>query len=157
MKTMIKLVNFLRSTSALQHCFLQNFLHEINADYTELLVHNNLRWLSKRRVLERLWLIRKEIMVFLEKQSSVKSKAFLTFLKDYKQMEIFGFLTDVMSHLNDLNVKLQGKQHIIFDLITTIRSFQKKFKIFKFDVQNNFFYFPKFLEQCRGKKDNKYI
>ena len=49
-------------------------------------------------------------------------------------MEIVGFLTEIMSHLNDLNVKLQGKQHTIFDLITTVRSFKKKLKIFKFDV-----------------------
>ena len=150
METIIKLVNFLQLTSAVQHCFLQNFCFEINADYTDLLVHNNVRWLSKGRVLEQFWLIKKEIMVFLEDQSSVKSKAFLTFLRDDKQMEIVGFLTNIMSHLNDLNVKLQGKQHTIFDLITTIHSFQKKFRIFKFDVQNNFFYFPKLLEQCRA-------
>ena len=84
METIIKLVNFYRSTSALQHRFLRNFFYEINADYTDLLAHNNVRWLSKRRVLERFCLIRKEIMVFLEDQSGVKSKAFLTFLRDDK-------------------------------------------------------------------------
>ena len=124
METIIKLVNFLRSTSALQHRFLQNFLYEINANYTDLLVHNNVRyWPSKGRVLERFWLIRKEIMVFLEDQSNVKSKAFLTFLKDDKQMEIVGLLTDIILHLNDLNVKLQGKQHIcttLFKIILTL-------------------------------------
>ena len=53
METILKLVNFLRSTSALQHRFLQIFLYEIDADYTDLFVHNNVRWLSKGRVLER--------------------------------------------------------------------------------------------------------
>ena len=95
-------------------------------------------------------------MFFLEDQSSVKLKAFLMFLRDDKQMKIVGFLTDIMSHLNDLNVKLQGKQHstCIFDLITTVGSFQKKLEIFEFDVKNNFFYFPKLLEQCRKKITN---
>ena len=126
MKTIMKLVHFLRSASALQHRFLRNFFYEFNADYTDLLVRNIVRWLSKGRVLERFWLIRKEIMIFLEDQSSVKSKTFLTFLRDDKQMEIVGFLTDFMSNLNNLNVKLQGKQQTIFDLITTICPFQKK-------------------------------
>ena len=106
----------------------------------DLLVHNNVRWLSKGRILERFWLIRKEIMVFLKDQSSIKSKAFLMFLMINKY-KIVVFLTDIKSHLNDLNVKLQGKQHPIFDLITTICSFQKKLEIFKFDLQNNFCHF----------------
>ena len=121
----------------------------------DLLVGNNVRWLSKGRVLKRFWLFRKEIMVFLEDRSSVKSKAFLTFPRYDKQIEIAGFLTDIMSHLNDLNVKLQGKQHTIFDLITTIRFFQKKLEICKFDLRNNFFHSSKLLKQCRGKNDNK--
>ena len=74
----------------------------------DLLVHNNVRWLSKGRVLERFWLIRKEIMVFLKDQSSIKSKAFLMFLMINKY-KIVVFLTDIKSHLNNLNVKLQGK------------------------------------------------
>ena len=43
METIMKLVNFLRTTSALQHRLLQNFLSENDARYTELLVHNNVR------------------------------------------------------------------------------------------------------------------
>ena len=85
METVIKLVNFLQLTSALQHRFF-----EINADYTDLLVHSNVRWLSEGRGLERFGLIRKEIMAFLEDQGSVKSKAFLTFLRDDNPMESVG-------------------------------------------------------------------
>ena len=33
-------------------------------------------------------------------------------------MKIVGFLTDIVSHLNDLNEKLQGKRHTIFNLFT---------------------------------------
>ena len=41
METIMKLVNFLQTTSALQHRLLRNFLSENDARYTELLVHNN--------------------------------------------------------------------------------------------------------------------
>ena len=72
-------------------------------------------------------------------------------------MEIVGFLTDMMSHFNDLNVKLQGEKRSIFDLITAIRAFQKKLEIFKRDIQSNLIHFPILLENCKGKKDDRYM
>jgi len=73
METIMKLVNFLRLTSALQHRLLRSFLSEVSASYDDLLVHNNVRWLSKGRVLERFWAIRKELQTFLKDQNSVKA------------------------------------------------------------------------------------
>ena len=52
-ETIIKLVDFLQTTSPLQLRLLRNFLSENNGRYTELLVHNNVRWLSRGRVLKR--------------------------------------------------------------------------------------------------------
>ena len=123
MENIMKLVNFLRSTSALQHRLLRNFLSVNDASYKDLLVQNNVRWLSRGRVLKRFWSIRKEVMTFLEDNNNVKVKVFLAFVRDEKKMEIVGFLTDMMSHFNDLNVKLQGEKRTIFDLITAIRAF----------------------------------
>ena len=52
METSMKIVNFLQSTSALQHRLLQSFLAEIDASYDNLLLHNSVRWLSKAQVLQ---------------------------------------------------------------------------------------------------------
>ena len=117
--------------TALQHRLLRNFLSENDAIYTDLLVHNNVRWLSKARVLERFWSIREELMVFLEGQNNVKANAFLAFLRDDTKMEIVGFLTDMMSHLNDLCLKLQGEKCTIFDLITAVCAFSEKIRNFQ--------------------------
>ena len=54
-KTIMKMVIFLQSTSALQYRLLRSFLAEIDARYDDLLFHNNVRWLSKGRVLQRFW------------------------------------------------------------------------------------------------------
>ena len=54
MTTLMSLVNFLRASSALQHRLLRSFLTEVNAEFDELLLHNNVRWLSKGKVLEHL-------------------------------------------------------------------------------------------------------
>ena len=94
-------------------------------------MHNNVRWLSRGKVLKRFWSIKKELMTFLKSNSNVKAKVFLAFVRDEKKMEIVRFLTDIMSHFNDLNVKLQGEKRTIFDLITAIRAFQKKIRNFQ--------------------------
>ena len=52
MKTIMKMVIFLWSTSALQHSLLRSFLTEIDARYDVMLLHNNVRLLSKGRVLK---------------------------------------------------------------------------------------------------------
>ena len=157
MENIMKLVNFFRSTSTLQHRLLRIFFSVNDASYKDLLVRNNVRWLSRGRMLKRFWSIRKELMTFLENNNNVKAKVFLAFVRDEKKMEIVGFLTDMMSHFNNLNVKLQGEKRIIFDLITAIRAFQKKLEIFKHNIQNNLIHFLSLLEQCKGKKDDRCV
>ena len=126
LETIMKLVNFLQTTSALQHRLLLNSLSESDASYTKLLVPNNVRWLSRGRVLKKFWSISTELMTFLENQNNAKAKVYLAFVRDGKKMEIFAFLSDMMSHLNDLNVKSQGEKSTVFDSITAIRAFQEK-------------------------------
>ena len=101
---------------------------------------------GQKKSVERFWSIRKELMAFLEGQNNAKAKVFLAFVRD-KKMEIVGFLTDMMSHFNDLIVKLQGEKRTIFNLITAIRAFQKKLEIFKHDIQSHLIHFPGLLEQ----------
>ena len=91
MENIMKLVNFLRSTSSLQHRLLRNFLSVNDASYKDLLVHNNVRWLSRGRVLKRFWSIRKESMTFLEGNNNVKAKVFLAFERDEKKWKLLGF------------------------------------------------------------------
>jgi len=50
--------------------------------------------------------------------------------------EAVGILAGTVQHFKDLNAKLQGEKHTTLDLITTIRTFQKKYNIFKHVIQN---------------------
>ena len=92
METIITIVNFLPSTSVLQHRLLRSFFAEIDASYDDLLLNNDVRWLSKGRVLKRFWAVKKELHTFLKGQNSVKVKLFLNFLEDDVKMETAGFL-----------------------------------------------------------------
>ena len=53
--------------SALQHRLLRSSLAEIDASCDDLLLHNNVSWLSKGQVLQRFWAVKKEATHFPEK------------------------------------------------------------------------------------------
>lgn len=76
MNTVMKLINFLRASSSLQHRLLREFLADVEAEANDLLLHNNVRWLSKGNALGRFWSVRKEIAAFLEPIKSQKATQF---------------------------------------------------------------------------------
>ena len=130
---------------------LRSFLTEVNAEFDDLLLHNNVRWLSKGKVLERFWTLRKELETFLLNQNGPKAKPFVEFLQNNEKMEIVAFLSDITCHLNDLNLKLQGKNNTVCILMSAIRAFQRKLEIFKIDIQEEgLLHFPKLKSQASG-------
>uniref|UniRef100_A0A8C1LXS3 DUF4371 domain-containing protein n=1 Tax=Cyprinus carpio TaxID=7962 RepID=A0A8C1LXS3_CYPCA len=152
MNTMMKMINFLRAFSSYQHRMLREFLREVDANADDLLLHNNVRWLSKGRVLARFWSIRRELASFLAEQSQ-KATQFSLRLENEKQMDNVAFLVDITSHLNELNLRLQSKDNSICELKTAVRSFQRKPEVFKEDLQGDCAHFPAVQEQVQGQRD----
>ncbi|ROL42531.1 Protein FAM200B [Anabarilius grahami] len=142
MDTVMKLINFLRASSSLQHRHLREFLPEVDANANYLLLHCNVRWLSKGRVLARFWAVRNEIKMFLAQLKNNKARWFSKFLEDERKINIMAFLVDTTSHLNDLKLKLQGKNNSVCDLVAAIQSFQRKLDIFKEDLKEDCKPFP---------------
>ncbi|XP_026214156.1 SCAN domain-containing protein 3-like, partial [Anabas testudineus] len=153
MITMMKMINFLRASSSYQHRMLREFLREVDANADDLLLHNNVRWLSKGRVLARFWSIRREVASFLAQLKNQKAAQLSVFLEDEKQMDNVAFLVDITSHLNELNLRLQGKDNSICELLRAIRSFQRKLEVFKEDLQADCEHFPAVQEQVQGQRD----
>ncbi|GAA6094463.1 SCAN domain-containing protein 3-like [Tachysurus ichikawai] len=67
-------------------------------------------------------------------------------------MDKVAFLVDITSHLNDLNLRLQGKDNSICKLMTAVRSFQRKLEVFKEDLQGDCAHFPAVQEQVQGQR-----
>ena len=111
------------------------------------------RWLSKGRVLERFWAIEKQIKAFLSEQKSDKTTRFSEFLEDEEKMETVPFLTDNPSHLNQLNVKPQGRDNTT----AAVQAFQNTFRLFKNDLRGELVHLPDLLVQTQGNKDDKEI
>lgn len=156
MENIIKLVNYLTASSALQHQLLRAFLTEVNAAYDDLLLHKNVKWLSKGRVLERIWAVRKDLEMFLSEQKNTRAQQYLDFLQDDGNMELMAFLVDITSHLNELNLKTpRPRQHC--DLMAAVRSFERRLEIFKSDIREVHLHFPTLLQQTDGNHNHDHV
>lgn len=67
-------------------------------------------------------------------------------------MDNVAFLVDITSHLNELNMKLQGKNNSICKLITAVRSFHRKLEVFSKDLQGDCVHFPAVQDQVQGQR-----
>lgn len=136
MNTIMKIVNYLRSHSALQHRLLRAFLEECDSEYIDLLLHNDVRWLSKGNVLKRFIILLNEISDFLKSRNTKTATEYFEFLCNSNNVTKLCFLGDMFSHINDLNLALQGKGKLICDMWEKIKAFQRKLKLFENDLNS---------------------
>ncbi|XP_073713752.1 protein FAM200A [Misgurnus anguillicaudatus] len=148
MDTVTRLVNFVRENSSLQHRIFRALLEEMSAEHTDLLLHNDVRWLSKGRVLERVCDLHGELVSFFSSLTSQKAHEFHAFLIDKKEMACVCFLSDIMSHLNHLNLQLQGKNHTVADMYEAIDAFQAKLSLLERDIRGRKLHFPRLRQHC---------
>ncbi|XP_070273135.1 general transcription factor II-I repeat domain-containing protein 2-like [Myotis yumanensis] len=131
----VKLVNFIRA-KGLQHRQFIKFLEETDADHHDLLYHSHVRWLSLGKVFQRVWELKEEIGAFLKLKG--KSDEF-TELSDKNWLCDFAFAVDIFSHLNELNVKVQGKDQYVHDMYTNVKAFKSKLIFFSRQISDKVF------------------
>ena len=118
MKSLVWAVNFIRS-HALIHRQLQTLLKEIDAEYSDLPYHTAVRWLSCGKVLLRFYNLRKEINHFLTDKNKADP-----ILSNLVWVSKLSFLVDITFHINDLNLKLQGKKTLFVISIESSTDFE---------------------------------
>ena len=137
MSVVVSIVNYLRAR-ALKHRTFRAFLEEVDAKYEDLVYHTEVRWLSRGRVLQRFVALKEEISQFLKNDS----KKFEELESEPWNHDLF-FLCDITAHLNDLNMQLQGKELIIFQLVGAVKAFKMKLHLFKSQLlKGEMSYFP---------------
>lgn len=134
MDNVMAIIKFIRSTSSLQHCLFRQLLSEMSAEHQDLLLHNDVRWLSKGKTLERFCHLREEIKAFLPSSKLKRAVTYLTQISDDNFMTDVYFLCDILRHFNDLNVGLQGRDKTVIDLVEQMGAFQVKLDIFTTDL-----------------------
>ncbi|GFS68928.1 general transcription factor II-I repeat domain-containing protein 2 [Nephila pilipes] len=99
------------------------------------------RWLSAGCVFERVWQLKDDIVSFLhEEQYSAECEM----LEDTERLSDFAFFTDLLCHMNNLNVKMQGKNQFNDDIWAYLQAFKLKLHIFAGQLaKNDLSHFPR--------------
>lgn len=113
---------------SLLYCHLRLCLEDMEAEYGDLLLYKQLRWPSAWKWLEQFFVIRKEILAVPNQFVSSDTTQLVGESRDF--LKQLAFLTNTANHFNELDLKLQRRNHLVSDLMKKGNGFHNKFKIF---------------------------
>ncbi len=129
MTLVVKIINSIRSKAKQHRPFM--VLLELSAEYGDLLLHTEIRWLSRGTVVKSFFLsLLGEIKEFMESRGEDAS-----LLHDTEWILDLAFLTDITGKLNHLNSELQDKGKTVSDIISAVNAFKVKTNIFSVHLQ----------------------
>uniref|UniRef100_A0A3B4Z810 DUF4371 domain-containing protein n=1 Tax=Stegastes partitus TaxID=144197 RepID=A0A3B4Z810_9TELE len=131
MGVVTKVTNLQGGNRALNPRKFVAFLEEVNAAYGDLQMHTDIRWMSRRKCLERFFALRTELPVFLEDCVRCDTSAYCHKLRDTAFLYDMAFLSDITSHLNNLSIQLQGRCQTVSDLYAHMSAFWRKLALFR--------------------------
>ena len=107
LQDVVKIVNHI-SANATKSRLFPAFCEEVGSDYKVLLLHMEVRWLSRGKSLNRLLQLREEAAIFLEKERNAKGVDMHNQLKSNDFLLKVAYLGDFFSEVNSLKYTLQG-------------------------------------------------
>ncbi|XP_067132090.1 general transcription factor II-I repeat domain-containing protein 2A-like [Centruroides vittatus] len=143
-----KIVNSIRGSSLKRRLFQL----QLDEGQPELLLHTDVRWLSRGKFLQRFRDLLPEIIDFLHEQGGKCEN-----INDETWLSDLAFLTDFTSILSHLNLELQGKNKTVIDMISCIDAYKTKFILLIEDLQqNNLNHFPNMADNIQKHKNINY-
>ena len=106
-------------------------------------MHTAVWWLSRGKILKKVFLLRRELDTFLQEKEHENAHYF----HDPHFLARLALLTDVFEHVNKLNTEFQGKRKWAFDFLSSIKAFVSKMQILRKEAEtNNYSHFCHFQE-----------
>ncbi|XP_007940687.1 general transcription factor II-I repeat domain-containing protein 2-like [Orycteropus afer afer] len=148
MDVVVNSVNWICSRG-LNHREFTTLLYELDNQYGSLLYYTEIKWLSRGLVLKRFFESLKEIDSFmLSKGKPMPQLSCTDWIKD------LAFLVDMTTHLNTLNIALQGHSQIVTQMYDLIRAFLAKLCLWETHLaRNNLAHFPTLKSVSRHESD----
>uniref|UniRef100_A0A8C1ZLH4 DUF4371 domain-containing protein n=1 Tax=Cyprinus carpio TaxID=7962 RepID=A0A8C1ZLH4_CYPCA len=147
MNTVVKVVNFIRVRPLIHHRFIV-LLDELDSAYGDLILHSEVRWLSRGKVLHRFLAVLPEIVNFL---NDIGEGERFPVLRDNEWKTNIAFLSDVTAHLNKPNLQLQGDKKHVDNLLGCVESFKMKLGLCTAQLKDgDLTHFPLLNDACEG-------
>ena len=144
----VKMINFIKA-HALNTRLFEQICEDMDAEHKCLLLHTEVRWLSRGKSLNRVFELREPLQRFLlEKNSDLANK-----FSDEKWVLKLAYLCDIFNLLNELNLSLQGKMKTVFKLADKVAAFKDKLKSWEQQVNKRVFdMFQTLAETLKGSE-----
>jgi zinc finger BED domain-containing protein 5/7/8/9 len=148
----MKIINYIKDRPLNARLFSQ-ICEEMGSNHTQLLFHTDVRWLSRRKIINRLFELRDELQVFLNDRFELRNC-----LYDWKWLCKLTYLADIFFILNCLNLSLQGKEISLFHVHDKVNTTIAKLNLWQHRVGNgevdSFPSLHEFITSSAGKIDD---
>lgn len=134
LQSCITIVNCIKA-KPLNNRLFKRLCEELGCEYKHLLLHTDVRWLSRGRMLQRIVDLQEEVRQFL---LDVSPRLALLF-NDAKWLLCVTYLSDLFTKLNDLNLGLQGVNTTLIHSLPKIQAFTTKLNYWKNQVSSGTF------------------
>lgn len=125
-KDVVEIVNFIKAGSLNCRLF-KTLCEELGSEFSHLLFHSSVRWLSRGKVLRRLLDLRTEVDIFLTEKKHRHAPKF----SDGKWLVQVAYLADLFGELNALNISMQGRDKSLVDLAEKLSAFKAKLQLWR--------------------------
>lgn len=121
LQDVVKIVNSIKARP-LKHRMFAKLCHDMGANFESVLLHSEVRWLSRGAVFKRVFELRKELREFLVSENSQFAPCF----DNQSWVLKLAYLSDIFLLLNALNQSMQGRDLSILNLQDKVRAFVQK-------------------------------
>ena len=123
----VQMVNFIKTKPVKSRLFEQICTNR-ESQHRRLLLHTDVRWLSRGKVLTHVHELQQEIITFFE---AIKQSHFCNLHRCEIWITRLQYLASIFKHLNILNSNMQGQEENILTSTDKIKAFQRKLQIWK--------------------------